>query len=158
MALHHITSDRDFVFDVVMLKDDTEEDLVGSDLHQTAIRYLCDSLWLVGPERGLPWHVSSQLVVLMGTVLGKDWNPSPDIFVHPTAGSMPRSSFDIGVEGVPPFVVEVASPSTWQYDVGPKGRSYGYVGVKEYIVFDPTAELLGTTVQAWHTTTDGFTP
>ena len=155
MALHNITNDRDFVFDVVMLKDDTEEDLVGSDLHQTAIRRLADSLWLVGPGRGLPWHVSSQLMVQMGTVLGKDWNPSPDVFVHPTAGPAPRTSFDISVEGVPPFVIEVASPSTWEYDTGPKGRSYGYVGVQEYLVFDPTTDLLGMPVRAWHTTADG---
>lgn len=83
--LHHVTSDRELVFDIAQLKDDAEEDLVGSDLHQTAIRTLCDSLWLVGPERGLPWHVSSQLVVLMGKLEGKDWHPSPDIFMHPTA-------------------------------------------------------------------------
>lgn len=154
--LHHVTSDRELVFDIAQLKDDTEEDLVGSDLHQTAIRTLCDSLWLVGPERGLPWHVSSQLVVLMGKLEGKDWHPSPDIFVHPTAGLEPRTSFDIAIEGVPPFVVEVASPATYEYDIGGKGRGYGYAGVREYLVFDPTAELIGRPVLAWHSTDEGW--
>ena len=149
-ALHNIASDREFVFDVAMLKDDSEEDLVGSDLHQTAIRVLSDSLWLLGPERGLPWHVSSQLVVLMGKIGGKVWHPSPDIFVHPTAGAAPRNSFDVHDESVPPFVIEVASPSTWEYDTAAKRRSYGYVGVQEYLVFDPTTDLWGSPVLAWH--------
>lgn len=158
VTLHHITSDRQFALDIVRLKDDTEEDLVGSDAHQTAIRLLCDSLWLVGPERGAPWHVSSQLTVLMGKIEGKEWHPSPDIFVHPTGGLGPRTSWDAATEGVPPFVVEVASPATWEYDVSVKQRSYGYVGVQECLIFDPTSELLGTPVRAWHATEDGFVP
>lgn len=160
VTLRNITSDREFALDVVRLIDDTEEELarVGTDIHQTAIRRLCDSLWLAGPERGLPWHVSSQLTVLMGKIEGKNWRPSPDIMVHPTGGSEPRTSWDVAVEGVPPFVVEVASPATWEYDLSVKRRTYGYVGVQEYLVFDPTSELLGTPVQAWHATGDGFVP
>lgn len=158
VTLRNITSDRQFVFDILHLTDDTEEVLarVGTDVHQTAIRRLCDSLWLAGPERGLPWHVSSQLMVLMGKIEGKYWRPSPDIMVHPTGGSEPRSSWDVAVEGVPPFVVEVASPATWEDDLTIKRRTYGYVGVQEYLVFDPTTGLLGTPVQAWHATEEGF--
>ncbi|MFI5269931.1 MAG: Uma2 family endonuclease [Chloroflexota bacterium] len=160
VTLRNITSDRQFVFDILHLTDDTEEVLarVGTDAHQTAIRRLCDSLWLAGPERGLPWHVSSQLMVLMGKIEGKYWRPSPDIMVHPTGGSEPRSSWDVAVEGVPPFVVEVASPATWEDDLTIKRRTYGYVGVQEYLVVDPTTDLLGMSVQAWHATEEGFVP
>ena len=160
VTLRNITSDRQFVFDIARLTDDTEEVLarVGTDTHQTAIQRLCDSLWLAGPERGLPWHVSSQLMVLMGKIEGKYWRPSPDIFVHPTGGAEPRTSWDVAVEGVPPFVIEVASPATWEDDLTIKRRTYGYVGVQEYLVFDPTSDLLGVPVQAWHATEEGFVP
>ncbi len=160
MALRNLDQDGDYpiALDIVMLHDDTEEDLVGSDLHQIAIRTLYEGLWLAGPERGLPWHVSTQLVVLMGKLQGKQWHPSPDILVHPTAGHELLSSFDVKTHGVPPFVIEVASPSTWEYDVGSKANAYGYVGVQEYLVFDPTTDLLGTPVVARHQTPDGFRP
>ena len=141
------------------LKDDAEEDLVGSDLHQDAIDGTYEGLWLAGPEHGMPWHVSRQLEVLMGTVGDKeDWRPSPDIMVHPTAGPDPRSSFDTRAEGVPPLLVEVASPATCAYDLNGKRIGYGLAGVMEYLVFDPTSDLLGTPVRAWHATGEGFVP
>jgi len=76
--------------------------------------------------------------------------------VHPTAGPAPRVTFNVSVEGVVPVVIEVASPSTWENDIGTKRRMYGRVGVREYLVFDPTTELLGTSVRAWHATPKGF--
>lgn len=156
--LHHVTSDRELVFDIAQLKDDTEEDLVGSDLHQDAIVVSNQSLRRVARRRRLPWHVSNQLLVLMGKLSGKEWRPSPDITVHTTAGPDPLSSFDVAIHGVPEVVIEVASALTWDYDVEIKRRSYGYVGVQEYIVFDPTGEYLGAPVRAWHATPRGFVP
>jgi len=150
--------DRQFVADVAQLREDSPEDLMGSDLHQTAIRVIIEGLLQAGPERGLPWHVSSQLMVLMPKerLGGKNWPPSPDVFVHPTAGPRSRTSWDVAVEGVPPFVAEVASPSTWDYDAGAKGRAYWYVGVREYLLFDPTTELLGEEVRARRQTERGM--
>lgn len=158
MALRNVGDDPGYpiALDIVMLHDDTEEDLVGSDLHQIAIRTLYEGLWLAGPERGLPWHVSTQLMVLMGKLQGKQWHPSPDILVHPTAGPDLLTSFDIKTHGVPPFVIEVASPATWEYDIGSKANAYGYVGVQEYVAFDPTTDLLGTSVIARRQTPEGF--
>jgi Uma2 family endonuclease len=142
--------------DVLDLHDDTEEELVGSDLHQEAIVTVYLSLKLVGRRRGLPWHVSNQLMVLMGRVSGKEWRPSPDVMVHTTAGTEPFTSFNVATHGMPELVVEVASESTWDYDVELKRRIYGRVGVQEYIVFDPTGEFLGAPLRAWHTTKQGF--
>jgi hypothetical protein len=139
------------------LRDDTEEDLVGSDAHQDAIDASFEGIWLAGPERGLPWHVSRQLMILKGTVGDKaDWRPSPDMMVHPTAGPDPRSAFDARSDGVPPLLIEVSSPGTVDYDVNGKRIGYGLAGVREYLIFDPTAELLVTPVRAWHATDAGF--
>lgn len=145
-------------FDRSLLKDDTEEDLVGSDLHQDAIRLLAENLRYIAAQRDAPWHVSSQLMILMGPISGRPWHPSPDIFVHLTAGPDPLESFDATSLGVPRFVVEVTSPATWRYDTEGKRRGYELVGVGEYLVFDPTGDLLGDQVRAWRATAGGFTP
>jgi len=152
MALHLAPFDRS------LLKDDTEEDLVGSDLHQDAIRLLADNLRFVAQRDEPAWHISSQLMILMGPVSGRPWHPSPDIFAHLTAGPDPLESFDAVGLGAPQVVVEVASPATWQYDVGGKRLGYEFVGVREYFVFDPTDDLLGDRVRAWRATAGGFAP
>ncbi len=156
MVVHDSVLDQNLLRDLEELHDDGEEDLVGADWHQTAIRVANEGLLLAGPEQGLPWHVGNQLTVLMGRIRNKEWRPSPDLSVHPTAGPEPVTSLDTRVHGVPPLIIEVASEGTWRYDVGAKRRSYGRVGVQEYLVFDPTQEWLGTAVRAWHVTPRGF--
>ncbi len=133
-----------------VLTDDTEEDLVGTDLHQRAIRTLCENLLHVQEKRGAPWHVGMQLTTLMGDVPGKkDWRPSPDVLAHLTAGPGNLSSLDAVALGAPHLVIEVLSESTWAYDLGKKKTAYYHAGVQEYLVFDPTTEYLGTDVRAW---------
>jgi len=156
MRTLNLPTDPQTDVDIIYLHDDTEKDLVGSDLHQEAIHTVHQSLKLIGRRRGLPWHVSNQLMVYMGSLHGKEWRPSPDVIVHVTAGTVPLTSLNAAVQGAPELVVEVASPSTWDYDVELKRRMYGHVGVQEYIVFDPTAEFLGAQVRAWHATEHGF--
>jgi Uma2 family endonuclease len=158
MQTYDLYTDPQSDMDVVYLHDDEEEDLVGSDLHQEAIHVAHKSLQLIGRRRSLPWHVSNQLMVLMGRVSGKEWRPSPDVIVHTTAGTEPLTSLNIAVKGVPKVAIEVASQATWDYDVEIKRRTYGRVGVQEYIVFDPTGEFLGDQVRAWHATEQGFVP
>jgi len=158
MVVHESGLDQDLLLDLEDLHDDTEEDLVGADWHQTAIRVVNEGLLLAGPERGLPWHIGNQLTTLMGRVGSKDWNPSPDIAVHPTAGPTPMASFDTRVHGAPPLVIEVASEGTYKYDLGTKRRTYGRVGVREYLLFDPTQAYLGMAVRAWHARPHGFVP
>lgn len=58
----------------------------------------------------------------------------PDLFAAlvqlPTIVAISRTSYDTGSEGpMPPFFLEVASESTWRYDVGEKALLY--------LVFDP---------------------
>jgi len=145
-------------FDRSLLKDDTDEDLVGSDYHQDAIRLLAENLRYLAVKRAAPWHVSSQLMILMGPISGRPWHPSPDIFVHLTAGPEPLESFDATELGVPQLVVEVASPATWRYDVRGKRQGYEFVGVREYLVFDPTGGLIKAPVRAWRASPHGFEP
>ncbi|MGH2410568.1 MAG: Uma2 family endonuclease [Chloroflexota bacterium] len=156
MLVHELPTDSQTDMDVVYLRDDTEEDLVGSDLHQESIHTAHQGIKRVGRKRRLPWHVSNQLVVLMGKVSGKEWRPSPDIFVHTTAGSEPLTSLNVAIHGVPEFAIEVASQSSWEYDLELKRRMYGRVGVQEYLVYDPTGEFLGAQVRAWRATPRGF--
>ncbi|HVA91581.1 MAG TPA: Uma2 family endonuclease [Chloroflexota bacterium] len=156
MAIHNLAFDPELTADLAELHDDSEEDLVGADWHQTAIRVVNEGLLLVGPERGLPWHVGNQLTTLMGQIGDKNWRPCPDISVHPAAGMDAVLSFDTRVHGAPTVVIEVASESTYRYDLEAKRRSYARVGVQEYLVFDPTHDWLGTAVRAWHATAHGF--
>ena len=137
------------------LQDDTEETLVGSSLHQEAITALYTSLTLCGPRRGLPWFVGNQIkVVIHREGSQAPYMPSPDILVHPTLTSASRSSLVLAVDGPPALVIEVASPATAvERDVNltsPTGkpRVYEATGVAEYLVFDPTGDLLGTQVWA----------
>ena len=156
MLAHRLSHGPEMLRNLATLKDDTEEDLVESDFHQDAIRVARDGLVLVGPERGLPWHVSVQLMGRVGPK--RDWRPSPDVFVHPTAGPEPRSSFDARAEGVPPLVIEVASPETYRHDVAGKRDGYFLAGVEEYLLFDPTGDLLSTQIQAGRRQEEAFVP
>lgn len=158
MLVHELPTDPQTDMDIVYLRDDAEEDLVGSDLHQESIHTVHQGVKRVGQKRHSRWHVSNQLVVLMGKVSGKEWRPSPDVFVHTTAGPEPLVSLNVATHGVPEFVIEVASQSTWEYDLELKRRMYSRVGVEEYLVFDPTGEFLGAQVRAWRTTTGDFVP
>ena len=57
---------------------------------------------------------------------------------------------------MPQFVLEVASESTWQYDVGEKAELYRLAGVREYLVFDPTGEFFAERVRAWRAVEEGW--
>ena len=54
------------------------------------------------------------------------------------------NAYVISEQGKPPdFVLEVASPSTWRQDAGPKRESYAAIGVGEYWRFDETGRYGG---------------
>ena len=154
-----VVTDSGKARDPYVLTDDTEEDLAGPDRRQRAIRTLCENLLQVQEKRGAPWHVGMQLTTLMGDVPGKeDWQPSPDILVHLTAGPGDLSSLDAVALGAPQLVIEVLSRSTWRYDIEAKKEAYWHAGVEEYLNFDPTTDYLGTDVQAWRRASRGFVP
>ena len=71
-----------------------------------------------------------------------DISVAPDVYVvFGAAGNHPRDSWLVWREGrVPDFVMEIASPSTWQRDATEKRRIYADMGVTEYVRFDPTGD------------------
>lgn len=134
------------------LHDDMEEDLVGAEWHQHAIHTLVTSLRDLADERQWSWHVGDQLTLVAWKPAGGPWRPSPDVMVHPYAGPAARREISARDEGIPALVVEVASASTWHYDVDTtQGKVFGYMGlgVPDYLVFDPTGEHLGQPCRGW---------
>lgn len=134
------------------LHDDTEEDLVGTDWHQRAIRNLSESLDDLAFAHQLPWHVGDQLTLVAAMPDGTVWRPCPDIMLHPQAGPAKRAEMVVSADGVPALIIEVASPSTWQYDVDIyRGKAWGYMqlGVPNYLVFDPLGALWGRQCRGW---------
>ena len=77
----------------------------------------------------------------------EDGNPrksvAPDVFVVFGVGKKPRRTYLTWEEGnTPDFVLEVASPSTYQHDFGPKKQLYASVlVVKEYYIYDPYGDI-----------------
>ena len=54
------------------------------------------------------------------------------------------NAYVIAEQGKPPdFVLEIASPSTWREDVGPKRESYAALAIGEYWRFDETGSYGG---------------
>ena len=68
---------------------------------------------------------------------------APDVFVvFGAAGKHFRDSWIVWREGkAPDFVMEVASPSTWQRDAAEKRDIYAEMGVPEYWRYDPTGSF-----------------
>ena len=68
---------------------------------------------------------------------------APDVFVvFGAAGKHFRDSWIVWREGkAPDFVMEVASPSTWQRDAAEKRDIYAEMGVSEYWRYDPTGSF-----------------
>lgn len=139
-----------------VLRDDTEESVVGAEWHQLAIRNLVGSLRAVAQAQALPWHVGDQLALLGWRPDGTDWRPSPDVSVHATAGPKLREELSLREEGIPALLIEVLSPSTWRNDLHlterPMRKPYGYLHVwrvPEYLVFDPHGEHVPTQCRGW---------
>ncbi|MCG9129255.1 Uma2 family endonuclease [Candidatus Poribacteria bacterium] len=69
---------------------------------------------------------------------------APDVFVVCGIEKKQRRIYRIWEEGQPPdFILEVASPSTFNDDIGPKKDLYESVlKVKEYFIYDPLGQVV----------------
>ena len=56
----------------------------------------------------------------------------------------------------PDFVLEVASPNTWEEDVREKPGIYAELGVREYFLFDPRGEHLAPPLQGYRLVGGGY--
>ncbi len=138
--------------------DDTEESVMGTDLHQLTIINLrlgmdeiATSLTPVGEPA--PWQPLSQTIVNGFERLdGSRYKTLPDVFVYLRPIGRRRGSVEITVDGLPLLIVEVLSESTYAFDLNMragKGYSYARAGVREYLVVDPTGEILPQQARGW---------
>ena len=138
--------------------DDTEESVVGTDLHQMTIinlRWGMNEIAgaLTSPGQPAPWQALSHTVILgFQRPDGSRYKTLPDVFVYRQAISRRRGSVSINIDGAPVLIVEVLSESTYEVDLDlerGKGFSFARAGVREYLVLDPTGEFLPELGRAW---------
>ena len=87
--------------------DDTEESILGTDLHQTTITNLRLGINEVArlrqvPAQSVPWKALSQ-IALLGCVRpdGSAYRTYPDVFVYPRLIDPDRGSMTLEVDGPP---------------------------------------------------------
>ena len=142
------------------LSSDTEVSVVGTEWHQEAIGALADMLRDVAVRRGASWGVCEQ-VALIGLQHedGTDYDPRPDVMV--LRQPLPRgdlASVRIADVDTPLFVMEAASNSTKGNDLDDKRLAYAAIGVREYLVFDPSGDVLSTPLLAWRLAAGTYVP
>ncbi len=82
---------------------------------------------------------------------------APDVFVVFGVEKRRRLNYKLWEERrAPAFVLEVASPSTWREDVGPKRSVYARLGVREYWQYDPLGAHLPARLQGERLTPSGY--
>jgi hypothetical protein len=130
--------------------DDTEESVLGTNLHQWTIGTLkaglneaASALALPGGE--WPWHA-----LMQATITGwrhpddRRYTTLPDVYVYRQAIDLRRPSLSLERDGPPLLIVEVLSPTTYKADLDlerGKGYSYARGGVREYLTLDTTGEF-----------------
>src|SRR5438477_601024 len=109
----------------------------------------------IGIMLALPWYVASMMPIRF------TWGDSPrrrqlapDLFVA-FVPDRPRQSFNIHVEGgLPPFVLEVTSPSSIARDREIKRVAYDELGAREYAIFTPRLDA-PSTLEGYRRTLNG---
>lgn len=126
--------------------DDTEESVMGTNLHQTAILNLRlginDAAAASTPE-GTPllWQAGGQTMIRkFQHPDGSDYTTLPDVFVYRHPWDDARRSLSLADDGPPVLIIEVLSQETYANDldlVQGKGYSFRQAGVREYLTLDP---------------------
>ena len=73
---------------------------------------------------------------------------APDVFVVFGAANHRRMTYKLWEEpgGMPDFILEILSPSTWRKDLGEKRALYASLGVGEYWLYDPHGRFMQPTL------------
>lgn len=156
------TSERAVFVVPAWLPADTEESVVGTQWHQEAIDALATMLAEVGRRHGTGWGVARGIALLDTDARypdGKPYDPKPDVMV--LARPLPEGDIagvSLADVGIPRFVGEVASKSTFGTDMGLKKDIYECVGVPEYILFDATGSLIAPALHAWRLEEGAYVP
>ena len=141
------------------LPNDTEESIVGTEWHQEAIGALAIILRHVVERRGGAWGVCEQ-VALSGLRYpdGRPYDPRPDVMVLTRRFPGDWASISLRDAGAPLFIAEAASDSTVNKDLDAKRQVYAAIGVREYVVFDPTGGVMSTPLLAWRLESGAYVP
>ncbi len=85
---------------------------------------------------------------------------APDAFVVLGAANHPRETYRLWEEpaGVPDFVLEIVSPSTWRTDLGAKREKYAALGVREYWLHDPHGRHLQPALAGYRLDGSAYVP
>jgi Uma2 family endonuclease len=84
---------------------------------------------------------------------------APDVFVVMGAEKRDRSSYFLWREPKgPDFVLEITSRRTRSRDQGPKRGTYAFLGVREYMLYDPTGDYLDPALQGFRLVDANYEP
>src|SRR6266540_1427648 len=140
--------------DAVVYPEEDEQRVGESDLHMIALAYLVSVLkQLFAAAHDVFVAGDMFLYYQEGTPAAR---VAPDVMVIRGVPNHPRPSYKLWEERqVPCFVLEVLSPSSWPDDLEGTRALYARLGVREYVVFDSTGELLDQPLVRFHLTDDG---
>lgn len=130
--------------------------MAESDLHREIMFYIIHLLQRF--FAGQKVYVSGNLLLYY-----EKGNPyksvAPDCFVVLDADPKQRRIYRLWEEEKAPTVVlKVSSKNTRGEDLGKKMRLYAQLGVREYFIYDPTAEYLAPPLAAFELTGGGYVP
>ena len=85
---------------------------------------------------------------------------APDMYVVVNGGHRFRYTYKVWEEpgGMPDFVLEIVSHSTWRTDLGPKRDRYAALGVGEYWLHDPRANFMHPALAGYRLTGGAYAP
>lgn len=104
-------------------------------------------------------YVSGNLMLYYEKGQPKRW-VAPDVFVVFGIKKGDRRTYRLWEEGVSPnFVLELASKTTYQNDLGDKKDLYAdELGVQEYYLYDPDRQYLPSPLMGYHLVDGDYTP
>lgn len=137
--------------------DDTEESVLGTNLHQATITNLRLGLNEIAaasaPGQPAPWQALSQTILTgLWRRDGSRYQVLPDVFVYRRPIDERRASVSLATDGPPALIIEIASDVTYEADLDlefGKGYSYAAAGVLEYLALDPTGEFIPERGRGW---------
>ena len=85
---------------------------------------------------------------------------APDMYVVMNGGHRFRDTYKVWEEpgGLPDFVLEIVSPSTWRADLGPKRERYAALGIGEYWLHDPHANFMHPALAGYRLSGGAYEP
>ena len=131
--------------------------MAESDFQRKPLTYAVEALDAYFQERA-DVYVSGNLFIYY-----EEGNPeavvAPHVFVVIGAGKRDRASYVLWEEPkAPDFALEITSRSTRSQDQGAKRGMYAFLGVQEYVQYDPTGDYLEPPLKGLRLVDDNYQP